>query len=86
MDETTQMIIKNKFLEELNDVSKYLELCKSATDSCNKQVFRDIAKEEMTHAEILKMIIHKNKFKVTDAEHKEAQELYKKVKEELDSM
>lgn len=86
MDETMQSIIKNKFLEELNDVSKYLELCKMTNDDCNKQVFRDIAKEEMTHAEFLKNIIHKNNFKVTDAEHKDAQELYKKAKEELHSV
>lgn len=84
MDETVQSIIKSKFLEELNDVSKYLELCKNANNDCDKQVFRDIAKEEMSHAELLKNIIHKNKFKVTEAEHKEAQELYKKVKEEFE--
>lgn len=86
MDENTQSLIKSKFLEELNDVTKYMNMSKNATNDCDKQIFRDIAKEEISHAELLKMVIHKNNFKVTDAEHKEAQELYKKVKEGLESM
>lgn len=86
MDEATQTIIKQKFLEELNDVEKYLDLCKKATDDCSKQIFKDIAKDEMSHAEFLKDMIHKYKFTVTEAEHQKAQELYKKVKEEYQAM
>lgn len=86
MDDVMQATIKQKFLEELNDVERYIDMCEKATRDCDKQIFRDIAKEEMSHAEHLKTIIHEHKIPVTEAEHQKAQELYKKVKESFHNM
>lgn len=85
-DDLIQATIKQKFLEELNDVEKYLDLCKKSSDSLSKQIFRDIAKDEMSHANLLKEIIHNNNFTVTEAEHEKAQELYNRVKDKLNNM
>lgn len=87
MDEVTKAAVKNAFLEELKDVEKYIEMSKKVSDeNCMKQIFRDMAKDEMSHAEHLKMIIHENDFKVTEEEHKKVQEMYKKIKEEYEKM
>lgn len=85
-DDLMQATIKQKFLEELNDVEKYLDLCKKSSDSLSKQIFRDIAKDEMSHANLLKEIIHNNNFTITEAEHEKAQELYNRVKDKLNNM
>lgn len=85
-DDLMQATIKQKFLEELHDVEKYLDLCKKSSDSLSKQIFRDIAKDEMSHANLLKEIIHNYKFEMTEAEHQKAQELYKKVKDDFNAM
>lgn len=86
MDDLMQATIKQKFLEELNDVERYIDMSDKAIRDCDRQIFKDIAKEEMTHAEHLKTIIHEHKIPVTEAEHQKAQELYKKVKEKLHDM
>lgn len=86
IDDLMQATIKQKFLEELNDVEKYLDLCKKSSDSLSKQIFRDIAKDEMSHANLLKEIIHNHNFTVTEAEHEKAQELYNRVKDKLNDM
>lgn len=86
MDDVMQATIKQKFLEELNDAERYIDMCEKATRDGDKQIFRDIAKEEMTHAEHLKTIIREHKIPVTEAEHQKAQELYKKVKESFHNM
>lgn len=85
-DDLIQATIKQKFLEELNDVEKYLDLCKKSSDSLSKQIFRDIAKDEMSHANLLKEIIYNNNFTITEAEHEKAQELYNRVKDKLNNM
>lgn len=86
MDNLIEETIKQKFLEELNDVEKYLELYKKSTDNLSKQIFKDIAKDEMLHARFLKEIIHNHKFEITEAEHQKAQELYKKVKDNFNAI
>lgn len=85
-DDLIQATIKQKFLEELHDVEKYLDLCEKSSDSWSKQIFRDIAKDEMSHAKFLKEIIHNHNFTITEAEHEKAQELYNRVKEKLNSI
>lgn len=49
--------LMNRYTDELNDVSEYVDLAKMASDSGERQILKDIAKEEFEHAHSLKFIL-----------------------------
>lgn len=62
--------INDRFIDELKDVLTYVDLSKAATDPMEKQLLKDIAKEEHEHAEILKHILKKaNKYECNEETH-----------------
>lgn len=49
--------VKNHLVDELNDVLKYLDMSKQGNNELEKQIFKDIACDERSHAKYLKHIL-----------------------------
>lgn len=61
--------VKKHLIDELNDILEYLEMSSQASDKLERQVFKDAAKDEYSHAKFLKVILDKNSdIRLTDSE------------------
>lgn len=62
--------INERFVDELKDVITYVGFSKASDDDTEKQLFKDIAKEEYEHAETLKHILKKaGKYEHSEENH-----------------
>lgn len=50
-------MLKDQVKAEYQDVIRYVRLSKAATDEGHKQILRDIAREELLHAEHIERLL-----------------------------
>ncbi len=66
MDEEYKKALES-YEDELNEVIKYSNMCNMSNNALHKQFYKDMAKDEYSHASILKhMLQRENKFETND--------------------